>query len=84
MGKKSSGKSYTSKGERKSSIGHKNTDQGIRLLNQLKALERGKNVIMKLPSLVEKNGKEQPKTILKVNGREWLKKREGKVKESAE
>ena len=84
MGKKSSGKSYTSKGERKSSIGHKNTDQGIRLLNQFKALERGKNVIMKLPSLVEKNGKEQPKTILKVNGREWLKKREGKVKESAE
>ena len=84
MGKKSKGKTYTSKGERKSSIGHKNTDQGIRLLNQLKALERGKNVIMKLPSLVEKNGKEQPKTILKVNGREWLKKREGKVKESAE
>ena len=83
MGKKSKGKTYTSKGERKSSIGHKNTDQGIRLLNQLKALEKGKNVKMVLPNLVEKNGKQQPKTILKVNGREWLKRREGK-KESAE
>jgi hypothetical protein len=53
-------------------------------LNQLKALEKGKNVKMVLPNLVEKNGKQQPATILRVNGREWLKKREGKVKESAE
>ena len=86
MGKKSKGKTYTSKGERKSSIGHKNTDQGIRLLNQLKALEKGKNVKMVLPNLVEKNGKQQPPTILKVNGREWLKRREGSPskRESAE
>ena len=86
MGKKKMRASQTSKGERKSSIGHKNTDQGIRLLNQLKALEKGKNVIMKLPSLVEKNGKQQPATILKVNGRDWLKRRESSSgkKESAE
>ena len=86
MGKKKMRASTTSKGERKSSIGHKNTDQGIRLLNQLKALEKGKNVKMVLPNPVEKNGKQQPPTILKVNGREWLKRREGSPskRESAE
>jgi hypothetical protein len=82
MGKKSSGKTYTSKGERRSSIGHKNTNQGIRLLNQLEALEKGKNVRIVLPSL-DKNGKQQPATVLMINGREWLKRREGK-KEFAE
>ena len=62
------------------------SDPGIRLLNQLKALEKGKNVKMVLPNLVEKNGKQQPATILKVNGRDWLKRREGSPgkKESAE
>jgi hypothetical protein len=86
MGKKKMRTSQTSKGERKSSIGHKNTDQGIRLLNQLKALEKGKNVKMVLPNPIEKNGKQQPATILKVNGRDWLKRREGSPgkKESAE
>ena len=34
---------------------------------------------MVLPNLVEKNGKQQPPTILKVNGREWLKRREGSL-----
>tara|TARA_R110000868_G_scaffold103005_1_gene283737 strand:+ start:256 stop:507 length:252 start_codon:yes stop_codon:yes gene_type:complete len=83
MGKKSSGKNETSKGERRSSIGHKNKDQGVRLLNQLNALTKGKNVKIVLPNLIEKNGKQQPATIIRVNGREWLKRRENK-KESAE
>ena len=41
---------------------------------------------MVLPNLIEKNGKQQPATILKVNGRDWLKRREGSPgkKESAE
>ena len=76
----------TSKGTGRSSIRTSKSDPGIRLLNQLKALEKGKNVKMVLPNLVEKNGKQQPATILKVNGRDWLKRREGSPgkKESAE
>ena len=76
----------TSKGTGRSSMRTSKSDPGIRLLNQLKALEKGKNVKMVLPNLVEKNGKQQPATILKVNGRDWLKRREGSPgkKESAE
>ncbi len=78
--------SQTSKGTGRSSMRTSKSDPGIRLLNQLKALEKGKNVKMVLPNLVEKNGKQQPATILKVNGRDWLKRREGSPgkKESAE
>ena len=86
MGKKKSRASATSKGTGRSSMRTSKSDPGIRLLNQLKALEKGKNVKMVLPNLVEKNGKQQPATILKVNGRDWLKRREGSPgkKESAE
>ena len=86
MGKKKTRASKTSKGPGRSSISTKQSNPGIRLLNQLKALEKGKNVKMVLPNLVEKNGKQQPATILKVNGRDWLKRREGSPgkKESAE
>ena len=78
--------SQTSKGTGRSSIKTSKSDPGIRLLNQLKALEKGKNVKMVLPNPVEKNGKQQPPTILKVNGRDWLKRREGSPnkRESAE
>jgi len=44
-GKKASGKHYTSKGERKSSISTRVSDPGQRLLNQLRALNKGKNVV---------------------------------------
>ena len=40
MGKKSKGKTYTSKGERKSSIGHKNTDQGYSLIEPVKSIRK--------------------------------------------
>ena len=86
MGKKKMRASQTSKGTGRSSMRTSKSDPGICLLNQLKALEKGKNVKMVLPNLVEKNGKQQPATILKVNGRDWLKRREGSPgkKESAE
>jgi hypothetical protein len=86
MGKKKMRASQTSKGTGRSSISTKQSNPAIRLLNQLKALEKGKNVKMVLPNLVEKNGKQQPPTILKVNGRDWLKRREGSPnkRESAE
>jgi hypothetical protein len=86
MGKKKMRASQTSKGTGRSSISTKQSNPAIRLLNQLRALEKGKNVKMVLPNPVEKNGKQQPPTILKVNGRDWLKRREGSPskRESAE
>lgn len=65
-GKKASGKHYTSKGERRSSISTKNTDPAQRMLNQLHALMKGKNVVMTL------GGKKQ-----KIDGKKWLAKRQG-------
>ncbi len=80
-GKKASGKHYTSKGERKSSISTKNTDPGQRLLNQLKALNKGKNVIITLPETSKTlNNKGEPVVKMiktKVDGKAWLKRRQG-------
>jgi hypothetical protein len=42
-GKKSSGKHYTSKGERKSSISTASTDPGFKLINMQKAWMNGSN-----------------------------------------
>ena len=61
-----SGVKYTSKGERKSSISTRNTDPAVRLLNQLNALQKGKNVVIKVPGLEQK-----------INGKEWLARRQG-------
>lgn len=89
MAKKASGKHYTSKGERKSSMSTKNTDGGQRLLNQIRALNKGKNVNITLPQKTQfqnKDGKQI--TIMvktKIDGKEWVKKRQGPVeKVSAE
>ena len=86
-GKKSSGKHYTSKGERKSSISTKNTDPGQRLLNQLRALNKGKNVNITLPFTSQFQNKDgKPITIMvktKINGKDWLKKRSGEQKAEA-
>lgn len=80
-GKKASGKHYTSKGERKSSISTRVSDPGQRLLNQLRALNQGKNVVITLPETsktLNKEGKPVTKMVkTKVNGKEWLKKRMG-------
>lgn len=89
-GKKSSGKHYTSKGERKSSISTSNTDGGQRLLNQLAALKKGRNVNITLPQTyqtTDKEGKLVTKTRMvttKVDGKEWLKKRQNFGKEKAD
>lgn len=80
-GKKASGKHYTSKGERKSSISTKNTDPGQRLLNQLEALKKGKNVIITLPVDTQYQNKDGKRiTVMsktKIDGRAWLKRRQG-------
>jgi len=81
MAKKSSGKHYTSKGERASSISTKNTDPGQRLLNQLAALNKGRDVVITLPEktkTLNKDGKEIIKMVkTKIDGKAWVKKRQG-------
>lgn len=77
--KKASGKQYTSKGERKSSISTKNTDPGQRLLNQLKALNKGKNVNITLPDYTLNKAGEKIVAMkkTKVDGKAWIKRRQG-------
>lgn len=74
MGKKSSGKHYTSKGERRSSISTKNRDPGQRLLNQLDALIKGKDVVM---TIQNPNKNETNKRLIKtkISGKQFVKKR---------
>lgn len=79
MANKSTGKHYTSKGERKSSISTKNTDPAQRLLNQVKALAKGKDVVWSLLN-TSKDGKVMPNTRLKVNGKEHLKRQQNNFK----
>ena len=71
-GKKASGKNYTSKGERRSSISTKNRDPAIRILNQMAALQKGKDVVftMENPNKAQTNKRF---IRVKVLGREFLK-----------
>ena len=75
MGKKRHSTGHVSKGERRSSMSTKNRDPGQRLLNQMAALEKGKNVVftMENPNKEETNRKF---IKVKVEGRQWLKRRE--------
>lgn len=68
---KGSGKHATSKGERISSVSTKVKDQGQKLLNQLAALRKGRDIVLSLPN-VGKDGKVHPNTKTKVNGKEHL------------
>ena len=74
-GKGGSGKTYTSKGERRSSIKTRNKDSGQRLLNQMDALSKGKDVVF---TMENPNKNETNKRFIKVrmSGREWLKRGE--------
>jgi hypothetical protein len=71
MGKKASGKNYTSKGERRSSIGTKNTDPGQKMLNKINALQKGKDVVWVYPN-IGKDGKVHPNIRVKAKGKEYL------------
>ena len=68
---KGSGKSSTSNGLRRSCAKTAVKDEGQRLLNQLAALRKGKNVVISLPN-VAKDGKVHPSTLVKINGKEFL------------
>ena len=70
-GKGGSGKSSTSKGERKSSMKTAVKDRGQRMLNQIRALKKGKNVVWDMPVL-DKEGKIVTYTKVKQNGKEYV------------
>lgn len=73
MAKTSSGKTHTSKGERKSSIGVKDTNSATKMLNKIDALSKGKDVVWSFPN-IGKDGKVHPNTRVKVNGKDHLSK----------
>lgn len=75
---KASGKHYTSKGERKSSISTKIKDPGLALLRKMDALNKGKDVWFTIDN-PNKNETNKRQIRVKRSGREWLKKMEGKA-----
>lgn len=66
-------KGAVSKGERKSSISTKNTDEGQKMLNKMRALKKGKDVVWSLPN-VSADGKVHPNTRVKVSGKDYISK----------
>lgn len=66
-GKKSSGKTYVSKGERRSSIKTAVRHPGQRLLNQVAAWEKGKNVVY---TIENPNKNETNRKFIRVNARD--------------
>lgn len=70
-GKKSSSGAKTSKGERISCMSTSVKDPAQKLLNQINALQQGKNVVWSLP-VVNKNGKVMPNKIIKANGKDYI------------
>lgn len=75
MGKKKHSTGHVSKGERRSSMSTKNRDPGQRLINQMDALKKGKDVWFTIDN-PNKNETGKRRIRVKVSGREWLKKGE--------
>jgi hypothetical protein len=67
-----SGKTYTSKGERKSSYGVKRRDPAERILNKMKALAKGKDVVFTIEN-PNKNETNRRFIKYKVYGKDYLK-----------
>lgn len=70
-GKKSSGGVKTSKGERISSMSTSVSDPAQKILNQINALQKGKNIVWSLP-VSGKDGKVMPNKVIKVNGKDYI------------
>lgn len=71
MANKSTGKHYVSKGERRSSMKTPNRDPGQRLMNQMKALSKGKDVVFTIPN-PDKNDTSRPFIKQRVSGKDWV------------
>lgn len=75
-GKKSKGKNYVSKGIVGVRKFPKDRTPAARLINQLRALEKGRDVVVTIPN---PNPHETAKRFIKqrISGREFLKRRQG-------
>jgi hypothetical protein len=73
-GKKSSGKHYTSKGERRNSYGVKERNPCQRMLNKMAALNKGKDVVFTIEN-PNKNETNKRFIRVRVSGREFIKNR---------
>lgn len=70
-GKSSSGKTYVSKGSRRSSIGAKNKNPADRMINKINALRKGKDITYTLPN-PDKTQTNRPFIKHKISGKEYL------------
>jgi hypothetical protein len=70
MANKGSGKHYTSKGERRSSMPNPNKDPGMRLWYQLQAFRKGKKTMVTIPN---PNPNETNKRFIRVDGKQYFK-----------
>ena len=70
-GKRSSGKTYVSKGERRSSMKTPNKDKAQKMLNKMDALYKGKDVVF---TMENPNKEETNRQFIKVrvNGKQFL------------
>lgn len=77
-GKKSSGKTYTSKGERRSSMRTRVNDPAAKMLNKVNALAKGKDVVY---TIENPNKSETDKRFIKVrvSGKQFVASRFGKL-----
>lgn len=80
-GKKASGNNYTSKGERRSSMRTPNRDPAQKILNKMKALDKGKDVVFTIEN-PNKNETNKRFIKVKVSGKSWLKRGEYMMKAS--
>lgn len=76
-GKKSSGKNYTSKGERRSSISTRTNNPSDKMMNKMAALAQGKDVWMTLPN-PNKTQTNKPFIRQKISGKQFVDRRMGK------
>ena len=84
-GKGGSRTKYVSKGERASSMKTSLSNPALKLINQQKALLKGRNVVVKTPVVTtNSNGKDVTMfTKTTIVGKKWLEKRQN-IKVSAE
>lgn len=76
-GKKASGKTSTSKGERRSSMSTRINNPSDKLMNKMAALAKGKDVWITLPN-PNKNETNKPFIRQKISGKAFVARRMGK------
>lgn len=71
-------KTFTSKGERRSSMSTRSNDPAQKMMNKMRALTKGKDVWFTIPN-PNKNETNKPFIRKKVSGKDFLARRQGKL-----